>query len=1758
MESIQRVCICLFVCVCVSLSVCVCVRLSPCVVHVADVVSNQPRFRWLDESPVYRQRGRHLQSLVRPDSGYTCTYVCVYVCLCVCLCVCMLRSTVGIASITLMPAPSASHTLCLAACTISFDITYNLCDVNAVCSTPANACACRTNYYGTGLNCTLATCAATTINGIFFPAANAGATSTGDCQSSFRGTATRTCTQSTTCVPAPGTARCPTGTFPDNTLVNNCVQLLCTPPAGVEFFARYNETLSIGAVMTGYCDASLGYTGTIQRFCTQTGTGNAAVAVLQPPSQACTAIVCPGLSNPDTAWPATATGGFNRVVNGTCALGYVPSSGTGLPSRTCQANGVWADTITNACVKLQCPSLPSDDGAGLAAYAAVPWSSTPVAGTCPSSYTTGSGGVAPTRVCTIAGTWSAESNPCARIQCPALPAVFATGAAAFAATDAGPEGGSATVVSGTCPAGWIGAPTRTCTLAANGTKVGLWSPAEIDPCIALACPPLDNEDNAAWPAAFAGNTTVYGVCKLGYVPLPLPQRACTLDGTWDTQILNRCAIAFCPSTADYQAVSWPQTVAGAAAFGNCTLGYRVADLAGPPSRTCLLNGTWSDVVDNPCVPRVCPALTEAFANWTSTNAATTAVPTVQVFGVCLDGFQGQAARFCNSSGLWTDITGACVPNECAGLPDCVLNCTARAEFNAVWPDSPSLVATVTGTCVAGWAGSPTRPCGQYGAWQPPTAACTQLACPLISAERTDTDGGAQWPTALSGTVGVTGTCALGFQLGPTAAAPSRACTTNCSGGDKSCAWGPVADACVPILCPALNATLLADWPTAVAGTAVVNGTCLPGYAGQPTRPCNLDGSWGALSSACVQLLCPTSTSVPSADDPTAFWPPAPAGTVAVAGSCKSLYGVADPTGAARPPSRDCRLDGTWSPTVNDACVPLVCPTVTEALAVYAAAFAGTAQVFGTCPLGYSGAPRRACNDLGVWGTVTGTPCTLRRCSAETLFNAVWPANVAANATAVGTCVAGYAPTPNAAPVRQCQLDGLWAPALVEGAAPCAQLFCPALADDGNAVWAAAAAGSAAQGVCQPTFAGSVQRGCSIDASWGNITGVCVPLFCPAQASVNGTSFPATRAGTSAAGTCLNAFEAGVPVSDCSVTGIWGPIRSPCQRVASTCATDTRGFANAVWPETAAGGTSAGLCLSGFATASVARLPLRRCVRVDDGLASYGLWDNSSIADPCLFQPGYDTVTVRLAGLAVTATTASSLTLAWTPIGGATIYYVSFSFNALDFYPTGAPVLVGTGTSGNATVVVSNLQEDTEYQFRVVPADTLTVDVAGAGVEARTYIRPAAGLTVTEYSPTALTLTWTNGSALTVFYRLVITPVVTGATQRRAAGGGDGVVVEVQLNATDAVNGTTMTYVARDLTPSTTYRFAVFAGNRNGSVETVGITLTVRTDAPPADLSALTRSNTILIGGVVGVAVFLVVVVIVGYMVHRRQLARKQKELLTEYHSQVAMLTLQRAPSLMAPSSFGSGSAPSLPNFFDTEALKRDALRANLQVPQTQFDGVRDTMLNTVMEVALPGFLTLDYSSDLRPEARLTAGGAGTLFRGELLNLEAIKRNNGVSACAIKLVADWPSLSDEANWEQFHHEVSVLWSLSFHANIVKLLGYTQEPRTIVTKLYPTDLFRYLHGQQDKSPLESHLMLHLCSGMVAAVATVHAVGVAHRDLKSPNVLLQEPRAGSPFPDPILCDFGLARTTYVPSERVYVYAQVCVCVPYLWLCMAVFQSV
>jgi len=84
------------------------------------------------------------------------------------------------------------------------------------------------------------------------------------------------------------------------------------------------------------------------------------------------------------------------------------------------------------------------------------------------------------------------------------------------------------------------------------------------------------------------------------------------------------------------------------------------------------------------------------------------------------------------------------------------------------------------------------------------------------------------------------------------------------------------------------------------------------------------------------------------------------------------------------------------------------------------------------------------------------------------------------------------------------------------------------------------------------------------------------------------------------------------------------------------------------------------------------------------------------------------------------------------------------------------------------------------------------------------------------------------------------------------------------------------------------------------------------------------------------------------------------------------------------------------------------------------------------EISIPGFLLLDFKSQVRKEDRLGSGGAGSVFSGALLDNDLISQHE-TDKIALKQVVGSNLLSDEQNKEVFLQEVSLMWFVSFIIN-----------------------------------------------------------------------------------------------------------------------------
>ena len=121
--------------------------------------------------------------------------------------------------------------------------------------------------------------------------------------------------------------------------------------------------------------------------------------------------------------------------------------------------------------------------------------------------------------------------------------------------------------------------------------------------------------------------------------------------------------------------------------------------------------------------------------------------------------------------------------------------------------------------------------------------------------------------------------------------------------------------------------------------------------------------------------------------------------------------------------------------------------------------------------------------------------------------------------------------------------------------------------------------------------------------------------------------------------------------------------------------------------------------------------------------------------------------------------------------------------------------------------------------------------------------------------------------------------------------------------------------------------------------------------------------------------------------------------------------------------------------------------------------------------------------------------------------------------------DRAELSTQENNELFHFEVSILWSLSFHPNIMGLIGYTDEPRTIIVREYNRDLQRFLSEAPRPMPIDD--ILRICCEVAQAVNAVHTLGVAHRNIQSANIYLNVTPDSTPVCQ--LGHFSQARSEY-----------------------------
>ncbi|KCV67468.1 serine/threonine protein kinase [Fonticula alba] len=186
-----------------------------------------------------------------------------------------------------------------------------------------------------------------------------------------------------------------------------------------------------------------------------------------------------------------------------------------------------------------------------------------------------------------------------------------------------------------------------------------------------------------------------------------------------------------------------------------------------------------------------------------------------------------------------------------------------------------------------------------------------------------------------------------------------------------------------------------------------------------------------------------------------------------------------------------------------------------------------------------------------------------------------------------------------------------------------------------------------------------------------------------------------------------------------------------------------------------------------------------------------------------------------------------------------------------------------------------------------------------------------------------------------------------------------------------------------------------------------------------------------------------------------------------------------------------------------------------------------TIMNTVIELSLPGHLLLTPEVDYRVERQgkpLGQGAQAVVLSCALLRDDLVAAAGG-SAGAVKMVPP-----DSAFRKQFEplldQEIAILSLLLADGGspfVCRLVGYsTAAPGpALIMPHYPG----VLSGLLATGALSPAQALGLAADIAAGVAFIHAHGVVHKDLKPENVFVRPDPADPARLQPVIGDFGVA---------------------------------
>jgi len=123
-------------------------------------------------------------------------------------------------------------------------------------------------------------------------------------------------------------------------------------------------------------------------------------------------------------------------------------------------------------------------------------------------------------------------------------------------------------------------------------------------------------------------------------------------------------------------------------------------------------------------------------------------------------------------------------------------------------------------------------------------------------------------------------------------------------------------------------------------------------------------------------------------------------------------------------------------------------------------------------------------------------------------------------------------------------------------------------------------------------------------------------------------------------------------------------------------------------------------------------------------------------------------------------------------------------------------------------------------------------------------------------------------------------------------------------------------------------------------------------------------------------------------------------------------------------------------------------------------------------------MNIDFVNQIRQEEQIGGGGSAATYRGVILDSKLIevyifcyieitfkinifckkkkkkkkKKKFKFKEVAIKQIFENQNISSDESRLRFEQEISIIWGISSHPNIVTLVGYSENPSCIITKVF----------------------------------------------------------------------------------------------------------